>query len=171
MPNIIYRVMFFLFLTSLNAFALDEKTILGGIEKVILIEKNMELNAKLDTGATTSSVSAKNIKVFKYNNTDWVRFTVYAPLTQNEFTFTKPLLGFSHILKRQDEKSTSHKEFSNRPIVDFWICIGNQKQNIPVNLIDRTYFRYPMLLGRDAIKQLNVLVDVNQKYSSKPNCS
>lgn len=171
MPNILCSVMLFFLLTSINVFALDSKPVLGNVEKVILIEKNIELNAKLDTGATTASVSAKNIKIFKNNNKNWVQFTVYIPQTQKEITFTKPLLRFSHILKRQDENTLSRKEFSNRPVVDFWICIGNQKENISVNLIDRTQFRYPMLLGSDAIKKLNILVDVSQQYRSKPNCS
>jgi hypothetical protein len=151
-------------------FASNSKLILGKTEKIMLIEKDTELDAKLDTGASMASLSAKNIEIFKHNNKDWIRFTVYIPSAQKEIVFVKPLLRFTHILKRQEEKE-DNKKFSTRPVIALSICLGNLKETILVNLINRANFRYPMLLGSEALKKFNVLVDVSQKNLTKPNCS
>ena len=52
----------------------DNQPIFGLIEKVILQPDNLLMNAKMDTGALTSSLDARNIKKFSKNGRDWVRF-------------------------------------------------------------------------------------------------
>ena len=101
------------FCVSLNistASAANDKLVLGRIEKVILIEKNIAIDAKLDTGAAMASLSAKDIKIVAHNHQQWIKFSVYIPETQQKLEFIKPLIRFTHILKRQDEKEVSLKK-------------------------------------------------------------
>jgi len=48
----------------------------GLIEKVSLIPSDLVFEAKMDTGAATSSVHAENIQNFQRDGKDWVRLTV-----------------------------------------------------------------------------------------------
>ena len=49
---------------------------LGYIEKVWVESLPINLDAKLDTGAETSSLSAIEIRTFQINREDWVSFLV-----------------------------------------------------------------------------------------------
>jgi len=42
---------------------------------------------------------------------------------------------------------------------------------IEVNLIDRSRFLYPMLIGRDAIIAYNALIDPSKRNLQKDTCS
>ncbi len=149
------------------------KQVMGRIEKVNLLEKNLILNAKLDTGATMSSLSAEDIKIFEHNHTQWVRFTIYIELTREKVIFTKPLVRYTDILKRSEEGANKNdtQKYSKRPVINLLVCLGNQKKNILINLIDRTQFRYPLLLGANALRNFKVLVDVDHNYLSFLRCS
>ncbi|MCF5381525.1 putative ATP-dependent zinc protease, partial [Pseudomonas syringae] len=61
-----------LFIPSLGLAA--EKTVYGLNEYAQLAGINLEVAAKLDTGAKTASLSARDIKRFKRNGESWVRF-------------------------------------------------------------------------------------------------
>src|SRR5262245_51956749 len=64
------------FISSAFAIQCDGKLILGRVEPVNLTKKNIILEAKLDTGADVSSLSAANIKIFTKENKQWVAFTL-----------------------------------------------------------------------------------------------
>lgn len=141
------------------------KLILGPIEKVILLDKNLMLTAKLDTGAAGSSLSATEIKTFEYQNKTWIRFTLDLPNKKEKMVFIKPVFNYVHILKRSEElttKANSAREYSTRPVIALPIQLGTTKKIIFVSLIDRTQFRYALLLGRDDLKSFNILIDVNK---------
>lgn len=156
----------------------DGKQVLGGVEKVVLIDKNITLDAKLDTGASMASLSATDIQIFKRDNKDWVRFSVYSSTKQTQINFEKPLLKYVRIIKRKEEEeeknidqmSINEKQHGTRPVVSFMLCVGGQKKLVLVNLINRTQFRYPMLLGSSTLNEFHVLVDVSQKYLNGVKC-
>lgn len=160
---------------SLNNAKADELScngnqIVGKIERVLILDKNKVLKAKLDTGAAMTSLSAINIDIFKRNQKDWVRFTVYNPSTNEKTIYEKPLVGYIYIRKRKEEMDSKEK-YSKRPVISLSICIGNQKVNILTNLNDRTNFIYPLLIGNNVLQKLNVLIDARQEYLTNPNCT
>jgi len=155
---------YFLMLTALS----QELVTVGSKENVVL-QSNIEIPAKLDTGASLSSLSAKNIHIISKNDGYWVAFTFnYA---NDKYNFLLPLVKYTHILKRNDENFAEGKKFSERPVVELTICLGHQKEKILVNLVDRSHFSYPMLIGLQSLKQFHLLMDVSKDFLTKPACS
>jgi hypothetical protein len=49
--------------------------------------------------------------------------------------------------------------------------MGSALRNIEVNLTDRSAFQYPLLIGSEALKHFDALVDPSLKYAAgKPAC-
>lgn len=151
---------FFIVLLSFTQQAMAEsKTIYGYIEKATLVEKNIELPAKLDTGARSSSLHAIDIKKIKKNGKTYVQFMVPhdGVLTQFECKY----YGTVNIKPRTQEVGRIE-----RPVVWMKIKLGDQEQTIRVNLTNRSNFIYPLLIGRQGIIAFNGLVDPSSKYEA-----
>ena len=56
-----------------------------------------------------------------------------------------------------------------RPVVILGICLGNHFKHVEVNLVDRSNFLYPMLIGRSFMEG-SLIVDPSSKYVTKPKC-
>ena len=50
--------------------------IYGYLERAMLVEATLEMEAKLDTGADNSSLNATDLEFFDREGKPWVRFTV-----------------------------------------------------------------------------------------------
>lgn len=146
------------------------KSIFGNYENVVLLEKNLSIDAKLDTGAEMASLSAKNIVIFNRNHQTFIQFDVILP--HETITFTKSLIGYVRILNRKENvENNFYSKYSVRPVIKMPLCIGNRQENIAVNLVDRSDFRYPMLLGKEVLMQWNAVVDVSQQHLTHPQCN
>ncbi len=50
--------------------------------------------------------------------------------------------------------------------------MGTALRSIEVNLTDRSAFQYPLLIGSEALKRFDALVDPSLKYAAgKPACA
>lgn len=148
------------------------KQIYGLHEHVHLHGLDVSLKAKLDTGATTSSLSAKNIERFKRGNAPWVRFELAykeAPAQVYEL----PLARISKIKRRADDlDNEDDKSYTARPVVKILVQLGEREELIEVNLADRSQFLYPFLLGARGLKDLGAVVDPSLRYTAgKPALS
>ncbi|MDX5432969.1 MAG: RimK/LysX family protein, partial [Halomonas sp.] len=56
------------------ALADEDKTVFGWVEKSTLEPWGVEVKAKLDSGALTSSLDARDIEIFDNEGEEWVRF-------------------------------------------------------------------------------------------------
>lgn len=79
--------------------AAAEKTVYGLNEYAKLAGIDLEVAAKLDTGAKTASLSARDIKRFKRNGESWVRFYL-AIDTAHSHPIERPLARVSKIKRR-----------------------------------------------------------------------
>lgn len=156
------------FLTANAVEICNDKQVLGVIEKVQLTEQHVILDAKLDTGADMSSLSATDVSMFTHDNKQYVHFTVYVPAIQQKIILNAPLIDYARIRVRHEANST--QEYVDRPVISLPVCINKQRVMLSVNLTDRTNLQYPMLIGKDVLEQLHILVDVSQKYSITPDC-
>ena len=140
----------------------EEPTRFGWIEPILILNDQIELQAKLDSGAQTSSLDASNIQYFDWNGKPWVRFTIVDPVLDLPFTLERPRVREAFI-KRHNTKT------QRRPVVLMEICIGTHIREVEVNLVDRSRFLYRMLLGRSALDKIAV-IDPSMTLLSQPNC-
>ena len=148
------------------------KTVYGLNEYARLGDLGLEVAAKLDTGAKTASLSARDIKRFKRNGESWVRFYL-AIDTAHSHPIERPLARVSKIKRRSgDYDPEEGKAYTARPVIALNICMGTALREIEVNLTDRSAFQYPLLIGSEALKHFNAQVDPSLKYAAgKPACA
>ena len=143
--------------------AAQEKHIIGWIETVQILPENLSLPAKIDTGADHSSLNAINQEEFRKGKEKWIRFSI--PLENDRAVrLERPILRKARIKRKG---ATSLK----RPVVLFDLCVGTlYKKDVPVNLANRSRFKYPMLIGRSFLKG-SALVDSALTLTQQPSCS
>lgn len=160
----------FTFMTSFTAMQMThaaEKHIYGLNERVYLAEVGLELKAKLDTGAQTSSLSAQDIKHFDKDAEPWVSFRVAIDDAPPQ-TFELPLARVSKIKRRDgDITPEMQRTYIKRPVVTMTVFMGTQQHAIEVNLTDRSRFEFPMLIGATALQQFNAIVDPSLEYQAQ----
>ena len=79
----------------------NEKIIYGYIEKVTLLDKDLTLSAKLDTGAKSASLNATNIHEALVNGKPYLNFTV--PSKEGDVEFSCEYIGEVSIKVRAAE--------------------------------------------------------------------
>lgn len=134
----------------------DGKLILGEKEWVYVPGLEQNFRARIDTGATTSSISAVDIEPFERDGKDWVKFKI-----EHEGHKSKEIaLPVQRWVKIRQSSADGTQE---RAVVDAWIQIGDLKEKTEFTLADRTHLTFPLLLGRSFFKDVAV-VDVSQQY-------
>lgn len=167
-PNVL---ILWLLLLPCVSYAAD-KSVYGLNEYANLVNLNTEVAAKLDTGAKTASLSARDIKRFKRDGETWVRFYL-AIDDAHDNPIERPLARVSKIKRRSgDFDPEEQKTYTARPVIELDICMGQALRKIEVNLTDRSAFQYPLLIGSEALKRFDALVDPSLKYAAgKPDCA
>lgn len=132
-----------------------EKITIGEVEDVILLPWGVKLPARIDTGAATSSLDARDLKV-KENT---VEFRL--PLKYGGLPMCLPVVDWKHV------RSSEARE--RRPVVEMEICLGPKRMRIKVNLNDRSTVKYPLIIGRNALKD-DFVVDCVQSNCLTPTC-
>ena len=162
-PLILLTIIWYLPLLGNTFAASSEKPIIGWIENVQILPENLYLPAKIDTGADNSSLNIINPFEFNKEEEKWIRFTI--PLEDDEaVTLERPIKRFTRIKRKRE---TSLK----RAVILLDLCIGTLfKKDVPVNLADRSRFKYPMLIGRSFLKN-SAIVDSSFTFSQEPSCS
>ncbi|MEC7939727.1 MAG: RimK/LysX family protein [Pseudomonadota bacterium] len=137
----------------------DGKLILGEEEWVFVPGLKEAFKARVDTGATTSSISAVDIVDFERDGKDWVKFKIqHDGITTEEVSL--PVERWVKI------KQSSAEGTQRRAVVVVSIQIGDLKDKTEFTLADRTHLSFPLLLGRSFFRDIAV-VDVSQKYVQK----
>ncbi|WP_051563758.1 ATP-dependent zinc protease family protein [Enterovibrio calviensis] len=132
------------------------KMIMGEKEWVRVDELGVVAMARVDTGATTSSISAIDIESFERDGDKWVKFR----LAHNE--------GQSALIEKAVERTvriiqSSSEGYERRYVVNLPITIGDTTMDTEFTLRDRNHLNFPVLLGRTYLKH-TALVDVSRKY-------
>lgn len=134
----------------------SNKLVVGQLEQVWLSAPALALTAKIDTGAATSSLDARNINLFERDGKSWVRFEIINPAT-----------GASESLERRLKRTVGISQAGSaatkrRPVVKMGIVIGRSKQTAEFSLSDRSHQGYQALIGRNILKDV-MIVDVSRK--------
>lgn len=132
-----------------------ERITIGEVEDVILIPWGVKLPARIDTGAATSSLDARELKI--HGNIA-------------EFKLPKKYGGLKlrlEVLEWQNIRSADFRE--RRPVVEITFCMGPKLIRSNVTLNDRSTVKYPLIVGRNVLKE-NFVVDCTQTNCLPPSC-
>ncbi|WP_347902392.1 ATP-dependent zinc protease [Pseudomonas purpurea] len=149
-----------------------EPTLYGRYEYIKLPEIGGEvLKAKMDTGALTASLSAKDIETFTRDGEEWVRFRLGTKEASNK-VYEHKVSRISKIKSRADEDDEKDvADVAKRPVVDLELCLGSIKRTVEVNLTDRSTFNYPLLIGAKALREFGAAVNPARRFTAdKPDC-
>jgi hypothetical protein len=140
----------------------DGMLILGSEEWVYVPGIDETFKARVDTGATTSSISAIDIVPFERDGKDWVQFKVdLGDKASKEFKV--PVERWAKV------KQSSSDDINKRAVVMAYIQVGDYKEKTEFTLAERGHMTFPMLLGRSFFRDIAV-VDVSKKYvQDKPS--
>lgn len=134
------------------------KIVVGEVEWVYLHELGQSFKTRVDSGATTSSISASNIQPFERDGKNWVKFTVGHRDTKKTEVIETP------IVRKVRIKQASVSESQTRLVVSLNINLGEKlKQKAEFTLADRSDMVYPILLGREFLQDVT-LIDVGKKF-------
>ncbi len=122
------------------------------------------LRAKIDTGASTSSLHATDIEVFSRNNKKWVRFTAHiGTLVQRGHRCEAPLVSIKTI-------KSSNGLSQSRYVIMTQLTLGNHTWPVEFTLACRRTMQYRVLLGSKALIDGKILVNPALSYvQSKPS--
>ncbi|WAG13529.1 ATP-dependent zinc protease [Aeromonas dhakensis] len=135
----------------------DGKLLVGEAEWIWVDAANDAFQARVDTGATTSSISAQEITIFERNGKNWVRFFLSHQEMDDKIQIEAPLVR--HVRVRQ----ASADDLDRRPVVRLTVRIGDMTEKAEFTLKDRSDMTFPVLLGREFLKDIAV-VDVAREY-------
>jgi len=153
-------ILFVYFCCASKSYA--EKSIVGWLEAATLKNKPHYLViAKIDTGADNSSLNAVNQEIYKRNGDLWVKFSLTTK-SGREIIFQNRIIK-TVLIKMKDGN------LQRRNVIEINVCIGTISKKIKVNLVDRSHFKYQMLIGRSFLKG-DFLVDSEKKFTVEPNC-
>ena len=137
------------------------KDVVGWVENVTVYPGALEIKAKVDTGAKTSSLNCLCINPVERDGKKWVSFSV-----KNEdgdtIMLEKPIHRMARIKRHFGEKQI-------RYVVMLGVCMGDVYREAEVTLVDRTGFNYQMLIGRNFMED-DFLVDPSATFVNQPAC-
>ena len=117
------------------------------------------IKGKIDTGAKTSALHAFNIETFYIEDVEYVRFDIH-PLQKNK-RFVRSCI--SRVIDRRMVSDSSGKK-EKRIVIKSDLKIGDNKIRIELTLTNRDNMSFRMLLGREAIKQAKMIVDISKSF-------
>lgn len=132
--------------------------VFGWKEHVTMNGVNAEYLAKLDTGATTSSIHAEQKEMFERDGKKWVRFVITDPTVEKpaKSRVEAPLVRIVKIKEPGGESIP-------REVVKLGFQIGDRKLRGEFTLNDRSNMNAPILIGRNVLTELG-WVDSNRTF-------
>jgi|AntDeeMetagen681_2_1112603.scaffolds.fasta_scaffold00013_25 hypothetical protein len=133
-------------------------TIIGQVEVIHLQPPGRNLVARIDTGANTSSLDARDIEMFESDGEDFVRFklpqTMLAEGQQEQYEL--PVSRFVRIIQSGEEEE-------RRAVIELKIRLGSVERMAEFTLADRENLTYHVLIGRNILRDF-FAVDVANKF-------
>ncbi|MBA3647863.1 MAG: ATP-dependent zinc protease [Chitinophagales bacterium] len=135
----------------------DFRHIIGRTDKVDFPELDLyNIEAKIDSGAYTSSIHCENVMAFYSQNDHYVSFTIY----DKEMPITKEGKVFA---SKQVKNSFGQIEY--RYSINTVINLFGENYIIELALTNRSSMKFPVLLGRKLLRD-HFIVDVTRQNLS-----
>mgnify|MGYP000439332551 FL=1 len=135
-----------------------DKQVLGQVEHILLTPPELVYRGRVDTGANTASLDARSVEIFERDGDDWARFQV--PVGEGELkTLERDVTRYVLISRSGTEKT------ERRPVVELNFTLGETERRAEFSLTDRGHLDYPVLIGRNILRDLMV-VDISREFSA-----
>ncbi|ACH66088.1 ATP-dependent zinc protease [Aliivibrio fischeri] len=146
---------------SMQSQALKDTIVLGAIENVEIADIKQAFTARIDTGATTSSLNAVDLQEFERNGSQWVRFH----LVNQDVKADDGKLEWitAPVIRNVKIRQATADDAERRPVVELWIKLGAIHEKVQFTLADRSHMTHSVLLGREFIQDIAV-VDVSKEF-------
>lgn len=148
---------FLILMTSLLPGWVDasEKTVIGCAEDVVLLPWGVTLPARIDTGAASSALDARELRI-ENNIAEFKLSDEYGGLE-----LKLPVIGWKNV--------RSGKGYERRPVVEIELCLGPKYIKTRFTLTDRSISKFPIIIGRATLRR-DFIVDPRQTRISPPKC-
>jgi hypothetical protein len=133
----------------------SQKVMIGEVEDVMLVPWAITLPARIDTGATISSLDARDLSV-RNNIADFMLGKRYGGLR-----LRLPVVDWVQV------RSSAGVE--KRPVVKIGVCLGPKLVRTLATLSDRSQMTYPFLVGRNVLNG-SFMVDTSRSKAAQPAC-
>ncbi len=137
------------------------KLVVGRMEKIWFPNLDLLLAARVDTGAETSSIDARNVERFERNGKRWVRFEIAKPDSDEGIMVEREVSRVVSIVQ------SSQPEGERRPVIAMEIAVGSVKQTAEFTLSDRSHLHHQVMIGRNILQDV-MIVDVSKKNVAPP---
>ncbi|WP_290797678.1 ATP-dependent zinc protease [Halomonas sp.] len=141
--------------------AIGSKTAVGRSEWIGLPDVGTYLKARIDSGANTSSLSAREITRFERDGANWVRFKL--GLTDDDVVVDGVRDEWIEAPVERRVRIVQASGEGSRPVVSLMMTLGPIRETVEFTLNDRTHLNYPVLLGRRFLMDITV-IDVAETY-------
>lgn len=142
-----------------------EDKVFGWVENAYIEPWGIAVKAKLDSGALTSSLDARDIEMFDKEGEEWVRFRLKLEDQDSGETFSDQIER--PLYREQTVRGAGGRD--ERPVVLMDVCMGDTVYEEQFSLRNREEMNYPLLLGRRTISHLGLL-DVRNTFLQEPGC-
>jgi hypothetical protein len=147
--------LFLLLLPGCASVEAKNKISVGTAENVVLLPWGVQMPARIDTGAATSSLDARNLVIRDRT----AEFNL--PPQYGGRRISLPIVNWKTV------KSATAK--ARRPVVVVEMCISNRRIRTNVNLVDRSNVKYPLLIGRNTLVR-DFVVECSTSFCTQPSC-
>ncbi|MEQ6888117.1 RimK/LysX family protein [Halomonas sp. CS7] len=141
--------------------SLNNKEVLGRSEWIGLPDVGTYLKARIDSGATTSSLSATEITRFERDGEDWVRFKL--GLNDDDSVVDRVRGEWIEASVDRRVRIIQATGEESRPVISLLMTLGPLRETVQFTLNDRTHLDHPVLLGRRFLLDI-AIIDVAEQY-------
>ena len=130
--------------------------IIGEVEPIYFLPMKSPFAARIDTGATTSSLDCQDVEYFERDGEKWVAFKL-----KNRKT------GEEHVFEKKVERSFKVKRAGkdeSRKAIKMDVKMGGEVFSAVFSIADRSNFDYQGLVGRNILTG-RFLVDTSTSYT------
>ena len=132
--------------------------VIGEKEWALVEPGNVVLEARIDTGAETSSLHAEDIQLIEKDGKRWIRFNLPDPKTKTNIPLERRL--HRRILVKQQTGDVEDRRY----VVRMWVTLGDTRTWLDVSLTDREDFDQALLIGRNMLMDAFV-VDISRRHT------
>jgi hypothetical protein len=131
--------------------------IVGSVERVAVEPGGLIMEARVDTGAETTSIHAEDIQLIEKEGKRYVHFTLLDAASGEQ-------IPLELRLRRQVLIKQHGAESERRYVVRMWLTLGETRSRVDVTLSDREVFEFPLLVGRNFLMDA-AIVDVSRRHT------